>query len=157
MQMCGVFLGLGPSVFNQLVRNVSIGKLKTFQLYERFKLRARLAKLNSEGLRKAEPKMWTRIEEGDEEFATDLSQALLVSHMDMIIEVLDILRIPHQSGFFDKDIKTEEYLTDGWQQRVYDACAGKYPQDVLIFYINHLDWELLKSGRLFLPAETHAI
>jgi hypothetical protein len=157
MQMCGVFLGLGPSVFNQLVRNVSIGKLKTFQLYENFKLRARLAKLNSEGLRKATPKMWARIEEGDEEFATDLSQALLVSHMDMIIEVLDFLHIPHQSGFFDKAIKTDEYLTDGWQQRVFDAVAGKYPHDVLVFYINHLSWELLKSGDLFLPAASHAI
>ena len=56
MQMCGVFLALGPEVFRQLVRSVSISKLKTYQVYERFKLRARLAKLNSEALRKAEPK-----------------------------------------------------------------------------------------------------
>lgn len=157
MKMCGVFLGLGPALFNQLVRQVSIGKLKTFQLYERFKLRARLAKLNSESLRKAEPRMWARIEEGDEEFATDLSQALLVSHMEMIIDVLDFLHIPHQSGFFDKDIKPEQYLTEGWQQRAYDAFSGKYPSEVLIFYVNHLDWEILKSGTLFAPAAGQAV
>jgi len=157
MQMCGVFLGLGPSIFDRLMRQVSIGKLKTFQLYERFKLRARLSKLNAETLRKAQPKMWARLEEGDEEFATDLSQALLVSHMEMIIEVLDFLKIPHQAGFFDKDIKPEEHLTEGWQQRVYDAFHGKHPSEVLIFYINHLDWELIKSGSLFAPASHQAV
>ena len=40
MQMCGVFKALGPDVFRNLVRGISIGKLKTYQVYERFKARA---------------------------------------------------------------------------------------------------------------------
>ena len=89
MQMCGVFTALGPQVFHELVRGISIGKLKTYQVYERFKLRARLVKLNSESLRKAEPKMWARIESGEEDFATDLSQVILLSHLPMIVDVLN--------------------------------------------------------------------
>ena len=65
MQMCGVYKALGPEVFHELVRGVSIGKLKTYQVYERFKLRARLVKLNAESLRKAESRFWARIEAGE--------------------------------------------------------------------------------------------
>lgn len=151
MQMCGVFLALGPDVFGQLVRGISIGKLKTYQLYERFKLRAHLAKLNSETLRKAVPKLWARIEEGEEDFATDLSQVFLLPHLDMIVDVLNFLRIPNENGFFDKDLKPEQYLTEGWQQRVYEQFAGKYSREILLFYINHLDWELNKTEDVFLP------
>jgi hypothetical protein len=152
MQMCGVFLALGPEVFRQLVRSVSIGKLKTYQVYERFKLRARLAKLNSEALRKAEPKFWARIEAGEEDFATDLSQVLLLSHLDMIVDVLNFLGIPNEQGFFDKDLKPGQYLTEGWQKRVFEQFSNKYPREVLLFYINHLDWELNKTDQVFLPA-----
>lgn len=152
MQMCGVFVALGPDVFQDLLRHVSMGKLKTFQIYDRFKVRARLAKLNSESLRKSHAKMWARLEAGEEDFATDLSQVLLISHLDMIIDVLNLLNIPHQDGFFDKDLKPEEYLTQGWQERVYREFAGKYPKSLLLFYINHLDWELTKADRVFLPA-----
>jgi hypothetical protein len=152
MQMCGVFQALGPEVFHQLVRGISIGKLKTYQIYERFKLRARLVKLNSETLRKAEPKFWARIEAGEEDFATDLSQVFLLSHLDMIMAVLDFLGIPHEQGFFDKDLKPEQYLTEGWQKRVFDEFAGKYPREIVLFYINHLDWELNKADQLFVPA-----
>ncbi len=152
MQMCGVFTALGPEVFHELVRGISIGKLKTYQVYERFKLRARLVKLNSESLRKAEPKMWARIESGEEDFATDLSQVFLLSHLDMIVDVLNLLGIPNDQGFFDKDLKPEQYLTEGWQKRVFDEFNGKYPREILLFYINHLDWELNKSEQIFLPA-----
>lgn len=152
MQMCGVFVALGPDVFQDLLRHVSMGKLKTFQIYDRFKVRARLAKLNSESLRKSHAKMWARLEAGEEDFATDLSQVLLISHLDMIIDVLNLLNIPHQDGFFDKDLKPEEYLTQGWQERVYREFAGKYPKSLLLFYINHLDWELTKADRVFVPA-----
>jgi hypothetical protein len=152
MQMCGVFQALGPEVFHNLVRGISIGKLKTYQVYERFKARARLVKLNSEGLRKAEPKFWARLEAGEEDFATDLSQVLLLSHLEMISEVLTSLGIPNQQGFFDKDLKPEQYLTEGWQQRVYGEFAGKYPKDIVLFYINHFDWELNKTTHVFLPA-----
>lgn len=152
MQMCGVFLALGQDVFHQLVRGISIGKLKTYQIYERFKLRARLQKLNSESLRKAEPRFWARIEAGEEEFATDLSQVFLLSHLEMIISVLNFLGIPNEEGFFDKDLKPEQYLTDGWQKRVFDEFSAKYQPEILLFYINHLDWELTKSDQVFLPA-----
>ena len=40
MQMCGVFQALGREVFDQLIRGISIGKLKTYQVYERFNLRS---------------------------------------------------------------------------------------------------------------------
>ena len=152
MQMCGVFEALGEDVFRQLVRGISIGKLKTFQIYERFKLRARLNKLNAEALRKAEPKFWARIQEGEEDFATDLSQVFLLPHLGMIVDVLNFLGIPNEEGFFDKDLKPEEYLTEGWQARVFDQFSGQYGREILLFYINHLDWELNKTDQVFLPA-----
>jgi len=152
MQMCGVFQALGQDVFHQLVRGISIGKLKTYQVYERFKVRAHLVKLNSDSLRKAEPRFWSRIESGDEDFATDLSQVFLLSHLDMIVDVLNFLGIPNDQGFFDKDLKPEQYLTEGWQPRVFQEFAQKYPREILLFYINHLDWELNKTEQVFLPA-----
>jgi hypothetical protein len=152
MQMCGVYKALGPEVFHHLVRGISIGKLKTYQVYERFKTRARLVKLNSEALRKAEPKFWARIEAGEEDFATDLSQVFLLSHLAMIVDILNFLGIPNEEGFFDKDLKPETYLQEGWQRSVYDNFAEKYPPQILLFYINHLDWELNKTDQVFLPA-----
>ncbi|MBV9295270.1 MAG: hypothetical protein JO145_06815 [Acidobacteriaceae bacterium] len=152
MQMCGVYQALGPEVFSQLVRGVSIGKLKTYQVYERFKLRARLVKLNSESLRKAQARFWARIESGEEDFATDLSQVFLLSHLDMIVDILNFLEIPNEQGFFDKDLKAEQYLTPGWQERVFEHFSEKYRREILLFYINHLDWELNKTDNVFLPA-----
>jgi hypothetical protein len=152
MQMCGVFTALGPEVFHQLVRGISIGKLKTYQVYERFKLRAHMLKLNSEALRKAEPRMWARIQAGEEDFATDLSQVFLLSHLSMIVDVLNFLGIPNEEGFFDKDLKPETFLTEGWQARVFQQFQGKYSREIMLFYINHLDWELNKTEQVFLPA-----
>ncbi len=152
MQMCEVFQALGQEVFRQLIKGISIGKLKTYQVYERFKVRARLPKLNSESLRKAEPKFWARIESGEEDFATDLSQVFLLSHLDMIVDVLNLVGIPNDNGFFDKDLKADEYLKEGWQERVYKEFENKYNPQVLLFYINHLDWELNKTEKIFLPA-----
>ena len=155
MQLCEVYQALGQDVFRQLVRGISIGKLKTYQVYERFKLRARLTKLNSESLRKAEPRMWSRIEAGEEEFATDLSQVFLLSHLQMIMDVLNFLGIPNEEGFFDKDLKPDQYLTEGWQERVFNHFSEKYPREILLFYINHLDWELNKTDRIFVPTAEH--
>ena len=156
MQLCGVYQALGEDVFRELVRGVSIGKLKTYQVYERFKLRARLNKLNSESLRKAEPRLWARLVGGEEDFANDLSQVFLLSHLDMIVEVLNFLGIPNENGFFDKDLKPEQYLTQGWQDRVFANFSGKYNRDILLFYINHLDWELNKTDNIYLPTAQHA-
>ena len=117
-----------------------MGKLKTFQIYDRFKVRARLAKLNSESLRKAHTRLWARLETGEEDFATDLSQVLLISHLDMIAGVLNFLNIPHQDGFFEKDLKPEQYLTEGWQERAYQKLQGQ---------VSEVDAALLhKSPRL---------
>src|SRR5579875_2852691 len=141
MRMCDVYLALGPDVFGQLMRGISIGKLKTYKLYE-----------HSEALRKAGPRLWARIEAGDEDFAKDLAQVFLLSHLNMIVDVLNFLGIPHENGFFDKDLKPDQYLTEGWQQRVFEKFSGQYPRGILLFYINHLDWELNKAGQVFVPA-----
>jgi hypothetical protein len=152
MQLCEIFLGLGEPSFTQVLRKISIGKLKTFQLYDRMKTRLHLAKLNSETIRKAEPRLWARLGEQDEEFATDLAQAVLISHLEMIKAVLDDIGIPNEDGFFAKDLDASKYLTDGWQQRTYDKFKDAQQKDVLLFYINHLDWELAKAEQLFQPA-----
>src|SRR6266567_7207705 len=102
MQISDVYLGLGQEVFNQLIRSISIGKLRTYQIYEGFKVRAHLHKLNTEALRKSIPRFWARISDRDEEFAKDFAQAILVSHLDMITAVLDLLGVPHENGFFSK-------------------------------------------------------
>ena len=156
MQLSEVFLALGQPAFAELLRTVSIGKLKTYQLYERVKLRFHLAKLNSESLRKSAPRLWARIEARDEEFATDVAQTVLVSHLDMIKAVLDFLEVPHDEGFFQKDFDVASRLTEGWQQRVWERFRGQYPDALLVFYINHLNLEVKKSGDVFKPTEVVA-
>jgi len=151
-KLCDVFLSQGESGFSELLRRISISRLRTYQIYEHIKLRTRMVKLNNESLKKAAPKLWGRLSEHDEDLATDLSQAILVSHLDMIIATLDLLRIPHQDGFFAKDADVSNFLTDGWQQRAYDALKDKFPPAVLQFYLNHLGVETGKAPELFQPA-----
>jgi hypothetical protein len=151
MQLSAIFLGLGEQSFTELLRGISLGKLKTYQLYDRMKARLHLAKLNAENIRKAEPRFWTRLSENDDDFATDLSQAILVSHLDMIKAVLDDLGIPNQDGFFNKDIDGTKHLTEGWHEKTYAKFKETYPPAVLVFYINHLDWELTKAEKVFQP------
>ena len=152
MQLSGIFLGLGGQTFTQLLRGISIGKLKTFQFYDRMKARLHLPKLNSENIRKASPRLWTRLSEGDEDFATDLAQSILISHLDMIKAVLDFTGIPHEDGFFAKDVDAKPFLTEGWQDRVFEKFRGSYPEPPLLFYINHLGLELGKAETPFIPA-----
>ena len=156
MRVSDIFLTLGEPTFQQLIRSVSIGKLKTYQLYERVKLRFHIVKLNSENLRKAAPRLWQRIVEGDDEFATDVAQVVLVSHLELIKQVLDFLTIPHEEGFFAKDIDASDKLTEGWQARAYDEFRGKHNDAVLVFYINHLGFEVAKSQEVFQPASVAA-
>ncbi len=144
MQISQVFVSLGEDTFGQLVRQISIGKLRTYQLYESFKTRAHLAKVNTESLRRGVPRFWARLNEGEEEFAKELAQAILIAHLDMIAAVLNELGIPNQDGFFDKNVDATKYLTEGWQQRVFDKFRGTYPEPLLRLYINHLGWELGK-------------
>ena len=142
MQLCDVFLELGEDRFSQLVGAISIGKLKTFQLYERFKTRSHLVKLNVETLRRASPRLWSRLKDHNDDFATDLAQAVLVSHLGMIVDVLNFVGIPHEDGFFAKDLDAKPYLTEGWQERVHEKFKDVYPDSLLKFYTAHLGWEL---------------
>lgn len=129
-----------------------MGRLKTYRLFDRVKTRLHLNKLNSEALRKAVPRIWARLGEHDDDFATDLAQAILISHMDMVRAVLDHLGVPHEDGFFAKDTEVANYLKDGWKQDVWDKFHSAFPPPALVFYINHLAWEMTKAEDVFAPA-----
>jgi hypothetical protein len=152
MEISDVYRGLGEEGFGQLIRGISIGKLKTYKIYEGFKVRAHLNKVNTESLRKAVPRFWSRIMEGDEEFGKDMAQSVLVSHLDMIIAALDFLGIPHENGFFAKDIDPKPYFPEGWEQRLFEHLREKYSEALLIFYINHLRWEMLAAEDNYRPS-----
>jgi len=152
MQLCDIFLRLGQDNFQQNMRSISMGRLKTYQLFDRMKTRLHLGKLNSETLRKCAPRVWSRIEAHDDEFATDISQAILVSHLEMIKAVLDHLGVPHEDGFFAKDAEVAGYLKDGWQHGTWEKFHAAFPPAPLLFYINHLAWEIAKAEDVFAPA-----
>jgi hypothetical protein len=152
MRLCEVYQKLGEEGFTQLVRGISLGKLKTYKLYDTIKTRTHVVKLNTEHLRKAAPRMWARIDEGDEEFAKEFAQAVLVSHLDMIAAILDSLGIPNENGFFEKDLDASHYLTEGWAARTFERFRGAYPEPLLLFYVNHLAWELKGAEEPFAPA-----
>lgn len=151
MQLSDIFLGLGEDTFLQLMRSVSMGRLRTYQLFDRVKTRLHLHKLSSETLRKAAPRLYERLNDKDEDYATDLAQAILVSHLELIKAVLDHLGVPHEEGFFQKDADVSGYLKDGWQQEAWNKFQGTYSPAALLFYINHLAWEVAKSETVFLP------
>jgi hypothetical protein len=155
MELSEIYLDLGQDAFGRMVRGMSIGKLKTYQMYEGFKVRAHLAKVNTESLRKAVPRFWTRISEKDEEFAKELAQALLVSHLDLVTAVLDFQGIPHENGFFAKNMDPKPYFTEGWEDRVYEKFKTVFPDALLVFYINHLRWELLGAEQLYHPVSSN--
>lgn len=155
MQLSEIYLDLGQDAFGRMVRGMSIGKLKTYQIYEGFKVRAHLAKVNTESLRKAVPRFWVRISENDDDFAKELAQALLVSHLDLITAVLDFLGVPHENGFFAKNMDPKPYFTEGWEDRVYEKFRTVFPNDLLLFYINHLRWELLAAEQLYHPVSAN--
>jgi hypothetical protein len=141
MALTDVFLGVGQDGFSTLLRGVSMGKLKTYQLYDRIKTRTHLGKLNAENLQKAAPRLWTRLSEKDEDLAQDLSQAVLVCHLDMIVAILNFLGIPHEDGFFAKDLDPKPHLTNGWAARVHEKFKDVYPEPLLRFYTAHLAFE----------------
>ena len=156
MQLSDVYVSLGADAFGQLVRRISIGKLKTYQIYEGFKVRAHLHKVNTEILRKASPRFWARLGERDEDFAKDLAQAILVSHLDMIVAALDFLGVPHEGGFFPKDLDPKSYFADGWEERLLERFRSQYPEELILFYINHLRWELLNASEPYRPVAPNA-
>jgi hypothetical protein len=152
MALTEIFQSLGEERFRQLTKSISISRLKTYQLYDSIKTRAHLPKLNTQGLKKATPKFWERLQSGDEDLASDLAQAVLVSNFEMIIEVLDFLGVPHSDGFFDKDFDASEALGEGWQQKAFDNFKDKFAEAVLLFYLNHLSWEVTDEKTMFQPA-----
>jgi hypothetical protein len=152
MPLSQVYVGLGQDDLRELLTTISLGKLKTYQMFEPLKLRLHLTKLNSETLRRSAARVWPRLEQGDEDLAKELGQAILISHMGLIVSVLDELGIPHQEGFFDKDLDSSKYLTEGWQQRVYEKFRGQYPDAALRFYLNHLAFDFAESAPVFSPA-----
>lgn len=156
MRISDVYRDLGLDSFGQLIRGISMGKLRTYQIYEGFKVRAHLHKVNTETLRKSVPKFWDRIASGDEDFAKDIAQCILVSHLDMIGAVLDFLGVPHENGFFAKDMDPKPYFTEGWEARVSEKFHGEFPESLLTFYINHLRWELLDASDVYRPASPSA-
>ncbi|HEX3742441.1 MAG TPA: hypothetical protein VHW09_00865 [Bryobacteraceae bacterium] len=156
MDISDVYLGMGQDAFDRLVRSISIGRLKTFQMYEGFKVRAHLSKVNTELLRKSVPKFWARVEAREEDFGKDLAQCILVSHLEMIVAILDFLGVPHENGFFAKDMDPKPYFTEGWEERVYRQFRERFPEPLLVFYVNHLRWELLGATELYRPASPSA-
>jgi hypothetical protein len=152
MRLSQVYVGMGQDDVRQLLTSISLGKLKTYQMFEPLKLRLHLTKLNSETLQRSVQRVWPRLEEGDQELAQELAQAILLSHMDMIVAVLNELGIPHQEGFFDKNLDASRYLAEGWQQRVYEKYRGQFSDVALRFYLNHLAFDLVESAPVFTPA-----
>lgn len=149
MELAEVFQSLGRTALDDLLRRISLGTLKTYNLYEQLKIRAHLNKLNTEHLRKAAPRFWERLEQHDEELARELAQAVLVSNMAFVIEALNFLKVPHENGFLPKDFSREKYLSEGWQQRLLEEFRGRYPEALVKLYINHLTWEMDKQSAVF--------
>lgn len=150
MELSEVYVGLGAERFSEILRGISKGSLRTYKVYDSFKIRTRLSKINREKLRGAAPKLFERLEQGDQDLAKEIAQAALVSNMSLIISTLDLLEIEHDgNGFFDKQDDVGEKLDDGWRSRVLEAFRGEYPEAVVLLYINHLDWELADPQEVF--------
>lgn len=151
MPLSDIFVGLGQGNLDQQLRTISPGKLKTYKMFDRMRIRLHVGKLNQEVLRKIGPKVFARLAGQEEDLAIELSQAILVSHRDMMVAVLDYLGIPHQDGFFDKETDVKAHLSDGWQARCYEAFHEKQSKAVLAFYLNHLAHEVAPGTPLFVP------
>ncbi len=151
MELTDVFLALERPAFEELIKGISMGGLRTYQVYEPLKVHSGFHKLNRERLRKAVPRLWGQLESANQDLAHDLAQGVLVSNLAMVADVLDFLEIPHDgNGFFDKDGTAKDQLTGGWQQRVSEHFRDKYPKPLILLYINHLDWELGEPSAPFL-------
>lgn len=142
MDLVGVYSALGQARCANLVGTISIGALRTYGVYEAIKIRSRLRRLNRKKLRASSAKLWKRIADGDEDLARDLSQGVLVSNIPFVVAVLDHLGIEHDgSGFFANEADRVEHLTPGWAGNVFGEFSGRYPDELVLLYINHLGWE----------------
>ena len=77
-------------------------------------------------------------------------------NLDMITAILDFLGVPHENGFFAKDLNAKGYFTEGWEERLLGKFHESYPEALLLFYINHLRWELLGAAEPYHPASPTA-
>jgi hypothetical protein len=152
MKLHELFVALGEENFRSQLRGISIGTLRTYQIFDRVKTRCHLAKLNTENLRAAAPRLWERLKGGEAELALELSQAILVSQLKMIVDVLNFFEIPHEDGFFAKETDPKLFLKEGWQQTAYDHFKASYPPALLSFYLNHLAHEIDENSPVFEPA-----
>lgn len=151
MELTAVYAAFGSDRTSGLVQTVSLGALRTFGVYEAVKVRSRLKKLNRQKLRAAAPKMWERIKDGDTDLARDLTQAVLVSNIPLVVEVLDLLEIEHDgNGFFAKDGDYSSQFSNGWEQKVFKHCKDRFDTDLVLLYINHLGWEMDALDKPFL-------
>lgn len=160
MDLVEVYSALGQERCRLLVRAISIGALRTYGVYEAIKIRSRLRRLNRQKLRASSAKLWKRITEGDQALAHDLSQAVLVSNIPLIVEVLDLLGIEHdENGFYARGTDHSKQLGQGWPDRVCTEITGQYPNHLLLLYINHLGWETgtLESPFLGSASESPAV
>ena len=70
----------------------------------------------------------------------------------MIKAVLDHLGVPHEDGFFAKDIDVSTYSRRAGSRRHGTNSTASFRRPPLLFYINHLAWEVTKSEDVFAPA-----
>ena len=73
------------------------------------------------------------------------------AHVRHVLAVLDHLGVPHEEGFFSKDTDVAALLKDGWQDSAWTAFREKFAQAPLLFYINHLGWEVASQTEVFAP------
>jgi len=152
MKLHELFVALGEDCFKSQLSGISIGTLRTYQIYDRVKTRCHLAKLNTESLRTASGRLWERLKGGEEDLALELSQAMLISQIKLIVDVLNYFEIPHDEGFFAKETDPKTYLKEGWQQTAFDHFKTIYKPDLVVFYLNHLDHEMDENHTIFQPA-----
>lgn len=152
MKLHELFVALGEESFRAQLRGISLGTLRTYKFYDRLKTRLHLGKLNTESLRGSAPKAFARLRDGEEELALEISQCILISNMAMIVAVLDFLQVPHTDGFFAEGMKPSDYLTGDWQKRAFEEFKTKYPEAVLVLYLNYLAHEMDPETAVFQPA-----
>jgi len=73
------------------------------------------------------------------------------SHIDMITAVLDFVGAPHENGFLRQENDPKPY-SPRLENRVLEKFRGQYPEPLLLFYINPLEWETLGAGEVYRAA-----
>lgn len=155
MDLAEVYEALGQERVAGSIGTISMGALKTFGVYQSLKVGSRLRKLNRLNLQRATGRLWQRVADGDTDLGRDLSQAVLVSNIPLVTEVLDCLELEHDgNGFFSKDSDHADKLTEGWAERAFAHCKDRFDQDLVLLYINYLGWETKALDEPFLGGGT---